>query len=76
MIPCASGEPRAPARSLRQCMMSGQVEIRRVDDILSTEGSTILGLKPGTLGSRRGALRASGLTPVTFDLLAPRDSGM
>jgi len=57
-------------------MMSGQVEIRRVDDILSTEGSTILGLKPGTLGSRRGALRASGLTPVTFDLLAPRDSGM
>jgi len=52
--------------------MSGQVETQRVEDILSTESGTILGLKPGTLGSGRCALRASGFTPITFDLLAPR----
>lgn len=52
--------------------MSGQVKTKKVEDILSTESSTILGLKPGALGSRRGALRASGFTPITFDLLAPR----
>lgn len=53
-------------------MVSGQVERQRVEDILSAESSTILGLKPGALGSRRGALGASGFTPITFNLLAPR----
>jgi len=52
--------------------MSGQVERQRVEDILSAESSTILGLKPGALGSGRGALGASGFTPITFNLLAPR----
>jgi hypothetical protein len=45
------------------------------DDLLSAESGAILGLQPGALRARGGALRAGGLASIALDLL-PSETGL